>query len=112
MQHDSLQSMFPASDQLVNVADWTALLDAIGTGEFERAFQHVLCTLAMSTGCVTFCHDLLPEPVSGCGRAASGGNPLACTCVDYSGQPHWIHFDDGPWRGAVAIGLRKPLEWA
>ncbi len=88
-------------------ANWTSLLDAIGTDQFEPALKRFVTCLVGGDGCATFFHEGLGEVVLGCGRKA-------CGCLgqdDRRASPHWIHFDDGPWHAAIVVTVSRDLDW-
>jgi DNA-binding CsgD family transcriptional regulator len=85
----------PAS-QIVT-ANWSPLLDAVGTLEFQDALKRFLGALVGPDGAAVFFHETIGEVMN--------GNELM------QGSPHWIHFADGPWQAAIGVIFPGDLLW-
>lgn len=98
MRRDPIHSLLSATSQRIG-GDWSALLDAVGTRQFEDELKRFLSTLVGSEGCAHLYHDALGDPVKG--ESDRKANESL----------HWVHFDDGPWHAALAVQCPHDLNW-
>jgi DNA-binding CsgD family transcriptional regulator len=94
---------------------WASLLNALGTQDFEQALKRVLSLLAASRGCAAFFHEVLSRPVVGC-NGSCGREAMLDGCRFHEpsckSSELWVHFEDGPWRAAIALAFPNRLDWA
>jgi DNA-binding CsgD family transcriptional regulator len=91
---------------------WSSLIDAIGTCGFEPALRNFLRELAGPSGWAAFFHEALGQPVAGCGCGYEGDHACqSCLPKLVDSSPHWVHFDDSPWRAAIAVALPGTINW-
>jgi DNA-binding CsgD family transcriptional regulator len=93
--------------------DWTSLLEAMGTHEFEPVMKQFLCALVGPQACAAFLHEATGDLVMGCHHARTGhcSQPTCLRESQQNSSPHWIHFKDGPWHAAIAVALPGPVQW-
>lgn len=108
MRRDQTPTLSFASDPPAGV-DWSSLIEAIGTQEFEPALKSFLSGLVGAQVSTSFAHEAMEELATCCDRALTTDCSPALRpsqrCL--VGSRHWIHFDDG-----MGVAISGPLQAA
>lgn len=112
MKRDQIH-LLPAAIEPRSVLDWTALLNAVGSQNFECEFKSFLSRVVPRQGCIVFSHEMLGDLGTDCSFSTAPDRQQAGACMCSSRDSlQWVHFEDGPWRAAIGISFRSGPSWA
>src|SRR5438128_9422947 len=90
-------------------ADWSGLLQALGSESFPLVLRKFLSELIAPEQCIAFYHQAMGAMVNGCDCVMAPQSPAGAECSRLRhGSPHWIRLNDARWRVAIGFSVGAP----